>query len=138
VIEYIETQFEFDDPALVVTATSGVIAQQGRPFKHSFEIHLERATLIYDFSVIDDKPTLSMPLTVLKQNGKVEQPKLGAGDPLDAFVAEITEVAGAIKCGVPSALLSGELARDALVLCQKESQSALTGKVVRFDGAAKK
>lgn len=138
VVEYIETQFECDDPALVVTATSGVIAQQGRPFTHGFEIHLERATLLYDFSVLGDKPTLSMPLTVLKQNGKVEQPKLGAGDPLDAFVAEITEVASAIKRGTPSALLSGDLARDALVLCQKESQSALAGKPVRVGGAAKK
>ncbi|MBX3413577.1 MAG: Gfo/Idh/MocA family oxidoreductase [Pirellulales bacterium] len=138
VVEYLETHFEFDDPALVVTATSGVIRQQGRAFTHGFEIHLERATLLYDFSVLADKPTLSMPLTVLKQDGRVEQPKLGAGDPLEAFVAEIAEVAGSIKRGTPSALLSGDLARDALVLCQKESQSALTGKVVRIGGAAKK
>ena len=51
VVENFNTQFFFDDPALVVTATSGVIAQQGRPFTHGFEIYLERATLLFDFAV---------------------------------------------------------------------------------------
>jgi len=131
VVEYLESQFVFDDTELIVSATSGVIRQQGRAFTHGFEIHLERATLVYEFSVIGDEPTLSTPLTVLKQDGKVERPKLGAGDPLEAFVAEIGEVARSIQRGTPSALLSGDLARDAVVLCHKQSQSALTGKAVR-------
>lgn len=131
VVEYLESQFIFDDTELIVSATSGVIRQQGRAFTHGFEIHLERATLVYEFSVIGDEPTLSTPLTVLQHDGKVVRPKLGAGDPLEAFVAEIGEVTRSIQRGTPSALLSGDLARDALVLCHKQSQSALTGKAVR-------
>ena len=52
VLERFSTQFVFDDPDLVVTAACGVIAQQGRPFTHGFEIYLERATLLFDFAAI--------------------------------------------------------------------------------------
>ena len=45
VVDYCNSLFEFEDPALVVSCTGGVINQQGRPFTHGFEIHLEEATL---------------------------------------------------------------------------------------------
>ena len=48
VVESFNTQFFFDDPDLLVTATSGVINQQGRTFTHGFEIYLEKATLLFD------------------------------------------------------------------------------------------
>jgi predicted dehydrogenase len=130
VVEFIDSQMMFDDPSLVVTAASGVIAQQGRPFTHGFEIYLERATLLYDFSVLEGQPVLSMPLTVLS-NGSVTRPELGSGDPVDAFVAELDEMAGAIEDAKPSTILGGDLARDALVLCHKQCQSVITGRQVR-------
>jgi predicted dehydrogenase len=43
--EFWHSQFRFANPDLVVEATSGAIGQQGRPFTHAFEIHLEKATL---------------------------------------------------------------------------------------------
>ncbi len=55
VAEYFTSQFLFDDPRLVVTATSGVDPAAGRAFSAGFEIHLERATLLYDFAVIGDR-----------------------------------------------------------------------------------
>ena len=45
VVERFHAQFRFADPDRVVTAASGVIAQQGRPFTHGYEIYLEKATL---------------------------------------------------------------------------------------------
>ena len=131
VVEFADTQFLFADDSLCVTAASGVIQQQRRAFTHGFEIHLERATLLYDFSVIGGKPELSMPLTLLDRRGKVERPKLGSGDPVEAFVAEINEVVRSIRAGNPSPLLAGELARDALRLCHKQTQSVRSGKVVK-------
>jgi predicted dehydrogenase len=125
VAEYFVSQFTFEDPALVVSAMSGVIQQQGRGFSAGFEVHLEKATLLYDFSVIDGQPQLSMPLTVLRANGKVEYPKMKSSDPVDAFVDELSEAAKTIKSGTPSALLDGQLARDAVVLCQKQTESIL-------------
>jgi predicted dehydrogenase len=123
VAEYFVSQFAFDNPALVVSAMSGVIQQQGRGFSAGFEIHLEKATLLYDFSVIDGKPELSMPLTLLRADGKVERPTMKSADPVDAFVDELTEAAKTVKSGRPSALLDGQLARDAVVLCQKQTES---------------
>ena len=57
VVEFASTQFLYPKENLAVTATSGVLSQQGRSFTHAFEIYLERATLIYDFAVLDGKPT---------------------------------------------------------------------------------
>ncbi len=129
VAEYFTSQFTFADPKLVVGAASGVIQQQGRAFCAGFEVHFERATLLYDFSVIDGKPELSMPLTVLTKDGKVERPTMKSSDPVDAFVDELTEAARALKSGKPSAMLDGQLARDALILCEKQTVSLSKGRL---------
>jgi predicted dehydrogenase len=136
VVEFAETQFIFDDPALVVAASTGVIGQQGRSFAQSFEIYLERATLLFDFAVIDGKANAGTPLTVLDSKGKVVHPQLGAGDPVDGFVAELKEVMRSIRTGEGSKILGCDLARDALLLCHKQTQSVRSGKPVKMPGAS--
>jgi predicted dehydrogenase len=132
VVEYCSTQFQFTDPSLVVSAASGVINQQGRPFTHAFEIHLEKATLFYEFAALADGQNVLTPLTVLDSKGKVERPAMPAGDPsLSAFEAEIKEFATAVKNNKPSPILSGELARDAIALCHKQTESVRKGKPVK-------
>ena len=130
VVERFTTQFLYDPPRMV-TATSGVINQQGRPFTHAYEIYLEGATLFFDYMALPKVGDAVTPLTVLLAGGKVERPKLGSGDPVDAFVAELTEVVRAVRANKPSPLLAGELARDALVLCQKQTESVLRGRAVK-------
>jgi predicted dehydrogenase len=130
VVEQFTTQFVFDDPTLIVTAASGVINQQGRAFTHAYEIYLERATLLFDFAVIGGEGVVAMPVTVLDSKGKVVRPKLG-GDPIDSFAAELTEMLRAIRTGKPSPLLAGDLARDALILCQRQTESVMRGKAVK-------
>jgi predicted dehydrogenase len=132
VAEQFTTQFLFDDPRLAVTATSGVIAQPGRSFTHAFEIHLEKATLTYDFAVVGDQPRLNIPLTVFTSDGKAVQPAVPASDPLEAFVAELSETAQSIRGGRISPLLSGELARDALLLCEKQTASLAAGRQMKI------
>ena len=131
VAEFFTTQFIFDNPRLVVSATSGAIDQQGREFTHAFEIYLERATLMYDFATLGGKPVNTMPLTVLTENGRVLRPKLGSGDPVNAFVAEMTEATRAVRTNTPSAMLDGSLARDALILGHKQTKSITSGKAVK-------
>jgi predicted dehydrogenase len=132
VVEYCNTQFQFADASLVVSATSGVINQQGRPFTHAFEIHLEKATLLFEFAVMSDGQNIATPLTLLNDKGKVERPQLPTGDPmLAAFEAEIKEVVRSLQSGTPSAILGADLARDAIVLCHKQTQSVRSGKTVR-------
>jgi predicted dehydrogenase len=131
VVERFQTQFLFDDPSLIVTAISGVVGQQGRAFTHAYEIYLERATLLFDFAVIDGKPVAILPLCVLAENGKVIRPALGPADPVDGFVAELKEVVRAVRANASSPILSGELARDALLICHKETESVRSGRAVK-------
>jgi predicted dehydrogenase len=132
-VEYCNTFFRFDDPSLVVSATSGVINQQGRPFIHGFEIHLERATLFFEFAVLTgDAGNLAVPLTILTSDGKVVRPEMPAGDPmLAAFAAEIEEMARCAQANQPSSLLGGDLARDAIVLCHKQTEAVRSGGIVK-------
>jgi len=131
VVERFTSQFRFEDPNLVVTATSGVINQQGRPFTHAFEIYLEKATLLFDAAAIGEDWVVGYPMTVLNDKGKVQRPKLGSGDPCDAFVDELKEVVRTVRTNEPSALLAGQLANDAVVLCQKQTQSVQRGRAVK-------
>jgi predicted dehydrogenase len=130
VVEYCTTAFRFDKPQYAVTATSGVINQQGRPFTHGFEIHLERATLNYEFAAFADAEEL-MPLKVLTDKGKVLRPKLPDAGPTGAFEAEIKEMLRSIRSDTPSPILSSDLARDAIILCHKQTESVLKGREVR-------
>ncbi len=122
VVEYCTTQFHYDDPSLVVSANGGVIHQQGRGFMHGFEIHLEQATLHFEFSFYADEPEGSA-LKILTPDGKVERPELPEMTDIDAFTAQLDEAAAAIASGKESAVLSAGLARDALVLCQRQTTS---------------
>jgi predicted dehydrogenase len=132
VAELFTSQFLFDDPQLAITATSGILRQPGRAFTHAFEIYLERATLVFDFAVVADQGRVQIPLTLLAADGSVSQPAVGSSDPVEGFTAELSEVARSIRTGKPSALLDGGLARDALVLCEKQTASLATGKLVKI------
>lgn len=123
--EFFSTQFLFEDPSLVVTATSGVIGQQGRPFTNGYEIHLEKATLVFDSG-------MNMPVTVFTADGGVTKPEIPQGDEIDAFANELTEAVRAAQKNTPSQMLDGQLARDALILGQKETESIRKRKTVKL------
>ena len=131
VVEFFTTQFLYDDSSRSITATSGAIHQQGRSFTHGFEIHLEEATLLMDFSVVDEKPEMSMPLTIVTADGKTHRPELGSGDPVDSFAVEIGEVIRCVTADTPSTVLAADLARDAVILCHRQTESVKSGKIVR-------
>ncbi len=105
-----------------VGCVSGALAQKGREFVHGYEVYFEQATLVYESG--------SQPLTVLTADGKSEQPALGGGDHLAGFTAELQAAADGVQAGRAPDLLSGQLARDALVLCHRECDSVRSGRVV--------
>ncbi len=129
--EFWNTQFEFEAGESVL-ATSGTIRQQGRPFQHAFEIHLEKATLFFDFAVIGEEGVSLCPPTIISSNGKVKQVKLKGGDPMDGFAAEVKEVVRCVKNDVPSDILNAELARDAIQLCHQQAKSLKSGRKVKI------
>jgi predicted dehydrogenase len=122
-VQYLTTQYIYGPGGPSVTCSSGALAMSGRPFVHGYEIYFEKATLVYDSS--------GTPLTVLTADGKSSQPALaGGGDAIGAFTSEIQAAVDGVATGKAPDLLSGQLARDALVMCWKECQSVRTGKVV--------
>ena len=132
--EYCNSVFTFDDADVSVACTGGVVRQQGRPFNHAFEIHLEKATLCFEFAAHADEAE-SINLKVLEEDGSVSRPEgLGDPDPLFAFVREMEEVADAISSGRDSDSLSGMVARDAIAICEAEEKSLLNNTLVELGG----
>ena len=111
--EYFSTQFTFDDPTLVVTATSGCIFQQGRPFMARSEVHFEKATVVVDGSGT----------TILTEDGKALPAELPALDEVGIFANELKELTDSVGQGKVSPILGGTLARDALLIALKEMES---------------
>ncbi len=128
--EYFHTQFHYPEESYVVEATSGIINQQGRPFVHGFEIHLEKATLLFEFGVLGGEGRYLCEPTLLNAKGRAIQPKLSDGDPINAFQAEIKEVARCLRKGEESPILNSKLAERAVDLCAKQSKSLRTGRRV--------
>jgi predicted dehydrogenase len=130
--EFWHSQFRFADRELVVAATSGTINQQGRAFTHAFEIHLERATLMFDYAVIGEAGRYLCEPTLLDSDGQVQKPELPGGDPIDAFVSELREVTHAVRDGKASETLGAMLAQDAMRMCEAQSESLRTGQPVKL------
>jgi predicted dehydrogenase len=122
-VDYLTTAYLYGPGGPAVTCSSGAVAMKGRPFVHGYEIYLEKATLVYESG--------PCPLTVLKDDGTTEQPKLAGGDEATAaFTLEIQAAVDGVKTGREPDLLSGKLARDALVMCYRECESVKTGQAV--------
>jgi predicted dehydrogenase len=125
--------FDYEDSDLVVSATSGIIGQQGRPFVHGFEIQLEQATLSFEFAVIGQASRYLCRPTLFGPNGETMCPELGDGNPLLAFERQLQEVVNGVRTGLPSEVLSGDLARDAITLCQRQTESLLRNETVSVE-----
>src|SRR5262249_22485839 len=120
--EYLTTQYLYGPGGPALTCSSGAVATSGRPFVHGYELYLEKATLTYSSG--------GVPLTVFTPDGKSHNPALGSGDPIDSFALELQTAVDAVAAGKEPDLLSGQLARDALVLCFREIESVKSGKAV--------
>lgn len=119
---------EFADPQVFAHVTCGAIQQAGRPFCHGFEIRLERATLLFEFSVraVAEGQTeagYNTPPTILDAQGYARQVDLGDGDPMNAFQAELAQVLRTVQGDGEADALSCDLARDALEICRMETAS---------------
>jgi predicted dehydrogenase len=122
-VEFLTTNYLYGPGGPALSCSSGAVATSGRPFVHGFELYLEKATLAYDSG--------GVPLTVYTPDGKATHVAHGSGDPIDAFADEIGTAAEGVTSGKEPALLSGQLAADALALCFKEIESVRTGQAVR-------
>lgn len=122
-VTYLTTQYLYGPGGPSVTASSGAVSMPGRPFVHGFDVYLEKATLTHS--------SAGVPLTLFTADGRTIQPPLaGGGDPVLAFADELQTAVDGVVSGKMPDLLSGQLARDALVLCFREIESVTSGKPV--------
>ncbi len=117
---FYESVFEFDSPGLAVSAGGGVIDSPGRPFTHGYEVSFERATIQFEFAAYADGSSAVIPVTVMNNDGTVEKPELGDGDPVSAFVDEIDTAARCVDGGEISPILDALTAADALAICEMQ------------------
>jgi len=123
VVQHLTTSYDYGPGGPSITCSSGALAMSGRPFVHGFELYLEKTTLVYESG--------SCPLTRIRP-GLIETAPMPAepGGDVAAFVAEIQAAVDGAASGKMPELLSGQLARDALVMCYKECESVISRKVV--------
>jgi predicted dehydrogenase len=129
-VVHLTTQYLYDTPNLAASCISGALSQSGRPFAHGFDLYFDRATLSFEFANLGGQGHLAVPLTVILPDGSVERPDLGQGDPIEGFVRELTDATEAIRSGVETPRLAGELARQALRICLAEIESVQTGRSI--------
>ena len=128
-VVHLTTQYLYDDPDLAISAVSGALSQAGRPFTHGFEnlpgtgdalVRVRqpgRAGARGDAAVGD----------LARRHGRAAR-AAGLGRP-DGRVRRRAEVARSRRSasGTRRPPLSGELARQALVLCHAEVESVENG-----------
>lgn len=120
-VRYLTTQYLYGDNGPAISCSSGDPSMPSRAFMHGFEIYLEKATLAHHSG--------GVPFTIYGTGKAPKVPKLaGAGDPVNAFTAELQAAVEGVRTGMVPDALSARLARDALAMCHVECQSVLTGK----------
>lgn len=119
VVEHLHTHYHF--PGKAITAEGGWLSQQGCAFEHGYDVYFEGATLKYNSSW-GQAPVL------LTRDGKKKHPALPGKD---GFVGELSEAVKAVQGGKESAVLSGQSARNSLLMCLREIQSIRSGKRVK-------
>ncbi len=118
-VEYINTHYQYDGP-MAISAEGGWLSQPGCPFEHGYDVYFEEATLKYNSS-------WGPPPQLLTKDGAVCTPERPGED---GFVGELQEAVDAIAQGRPSQELGGQSARNSLLLCLREIESAKTGQQV--------
>ena len=113
VAKFVHVVYDFGKLNLAVSSTSGVIDGPARPFTHGFELHLENATLQHEFAAFSDNAE-TMPLKIITRDGQLIRPELPVGDDIDAFVAEIDDMAESVATRIVAPRLCGKLAAQAM------------------------
>jgi predicted dehydrogenase len=131
-VVHLATQYLYGPGGPAVSCVSGALTQGARPFTHGFELHLERATIAFEFANLAGQGHIAMPLSVILTDGIIERPEVGGGDPVDGFVQELTIATSAAATGRSAPELDGDLARQALRLCLAEIESARTRRVIEL------
>lgn len=116
---YLTAQYLFAKHNLAVSAQGGALAMPGRPFEHGYDAYFERAT-------IQHNSAWGPAVHVITKEGAAP-----ASIPAsDGFTAELQYVVDALQGKNDGSRLSGESARNSLLLCLKAAESVRRGEAV--------
>ncbi|MEO1618005.1 MAG: Gfo/Idh/MocA family oxidoreductase [Planctomycetota bacterium] len=115
--KFYESLFHYSEPTSV-SIGGGVTDSPARGFTHGFEVTFEKATVQFEFAAYADETTATIPLVILHQDGRIERPEAGDGDPVSSFVAEIDAASTSVSSGKLDPRLDGRVAADAIQICQ--------------------
>ncbi|MEZ6138964.1 MAG: Gfo/Idh/MocA family oxidoreductase [Zavarzinella sp.] len=121
-VVHLTTAYNFGGNGPAITCTSGWLCQGGRPFVHGFELFFEQATLKFDSECC--------PLKLITSKGAETVTLAVSDDPSFAFGQEVQMAVAGIQQNQTPHWLSGQLARDALVMCYRECDSVLQKKEI--------
>ena len=119
-VNFIRTTYHGKAKGPLLSAEAGWLNAPGLPFEHGYDVFFEEATLKFNSSW-GSSPHL------LTKDGKARKPRLPGKD---GFVGELQEAVHSIQSGKASKELGGGSARNSLLLCLKEIESAKQGETV--------
>ena len=125
-VNHVHSSYVYEDgPA--VSCVSGGIAASGFQFGHGFEIYCDDATLLFEAGTLGGEWVVARPLTVVGNDGSVEQPDPGGSDSwCAAFTDELQLAVDTLANGTPPGPLDSEVALNALKICWAEAESIRT------------
>jgi len=121
-VDYINTQYIYRGKQLCITAQSGALNTASLAFEHGYDVFLENATLKYNSSCGEN-------VVIYPQEGEPENATI---EQIDGYFAEIRYVINCLDKGIEPEIVSGNAARDSLMLCLKECESVKSGKKVKL------
>ena len=129
-VNHVHTSYLYSDgPA--VSCVSGGIAAKGLQFSHGYELYFENATVLFDAGTLAGEWTVSRPLSVITNDGRMTHPELGgSGKWCSAFTDEIQLAADTIRGKQSAGPLSSDTALAALQICWAEAASIESGSVI--------
>jgi predicted dehydrogenase len=114
-----------------VSCVSGGIAASGFQFGHAFEVYFDDATVLFEAGTLGGEWVVARPLTVIRNDGSVENPSLGGSDSwCAAFTDELQLAVDFVSGNSPAGALASDVALDALRMCWAETRSIQSGQVV--------
>lgn len=119
-VDYLNTHYIYEGKDLCITAQSGALNASGLEFEHGYDIFLEHATITHNSSCGEN-------VVIYTQDGEEKNATIPE---IDGYSAEIKYVMECIDSDIEPEILSGEGARDSLMLCLKECESVKSGKTV--------
>jgi predicted dehydrogenase len=118
-----------------ISCISGGLAAKGLSFGHGYELFFEKATIQFDAGNYAGNWTVNRPVCLIDQQGKVTAPKIPADKRwCQAFERELQHAIDVLTQNKDPQGLSARVATDALLICEAEKKSLITGKTVKLAG----